>query len=186
MGCRLVNTRKWIGATEVVTLLSFLRIKCQLVDFHRPTGPGGSHPQLFTWILKYFESFYGTEFTPPLYLQHQGKDKQNKMKLKLLFFTLYFLGHSRTVMGIEVHRDGSLVLLVLDPSHSPQQMAQLGDTNSASTTLRLLRKSEAAMKARQYQIVAVIGTIDSDHQYQVIYFLNKFTIISHFTTIKLT
>lgn len=70
-------------------------------------------------------------------------------------------------MGIEVHRDGNLVLLVLDPSHSPQQMAQLGDTNNASTALRLLRKSEAAMKARQYQIVAVIGTIDSDHQYQV-------------------
>lgn len=83
-------------------------------------------------------------------------------------FFKYYTGHSRTIMGIEVHRDGSLVLLVLDPSHSPQQMAQLGDTNSASTTLRLLRKSEAAMKARQYQIVAVIGTIDSDHQYQVI------------------
>lgn len=70
-------------------------------------------------------------------------------------------------MGIELHRDGSLVLLVLDPSHSPQQLAQLGDTNSASTALRVLRKSEVAMKARQYQIVAVIGTIDSDHQYQV-------------------
>lgn len=67
------------------------------------------------------------------------------------------------------------MLLVLDPSHSPQQMAQLGDTNSASTTLRLLRKSEAAMKARQYQIVAVIGTIDSDHQYQVSYSYNNFS-----------
>lgn len=70
-------------------------------------------------------------------------------------------------MGIEVHRDGSLVLLVLDPSHSPQQMAQLGDTNSITAALRLLRKSEAAMKARQYQIVAVVGTIDSEQQYQV-------------------
>ncbi|XP_063903815.1 zinc finger-containing ubiquitin peptidase 1-like [Zophobas morio] len=146
LGCRLVNTRKWIGATEVVTLLSFLRIKCQLVDFHRPTGPGGSHPELFNWVLKYFENSVGGEFTPPLYLQHQG--------------------HSRTIMGIEVHRDGGLILLVLDPSHSPQQMAQFGDTNSSAVALRLLRKSEAAMKARQYQIVAVVGTIDSDQQYQ--------------------
>lgn len=71
-------------------------------------------------------------------------------------------------MGIEVHRDGSLILLVLDPSHSPQQMAQFGDTNSSTVALRLLRKSEAAMKARQYQIVGVVGTIDSEHQYQVI------------------
>nr|CAI5858441.1 unnamed protein product [Callosobruchus analis] len=144
--CKLVNTRKWIGATEVVTLLSFLRIKCQLVDFHRPTGAGGTHPELFNWVLQYFESSVGGEFTPPLYLQHQG--------------------HSRTIMGIEVHRDGSLILLVLDPSHSPQQMAQMGDANSTATAFRLLRKSEAAMKARQYQIVAVVGTIDSEQQYQ--------------------
>ncbi|XP_019771371.1 zinc finger-containing ubiquitin peptidase 1 isoform X2 [Dendroctonus ponderosae] len=146
LGCRLVNTRKWIGATEVVTLLSFLRIRCQLVDFHRSTGPGGSHPELFKWVLNYFESCVGGEFTPPLYLQHQG--------------------HSRTIIGIEVHRDGNSVLLVLDPSHSPQQMAQLGDTSSASGALRLLRKSEAAMKAKQYQIVAVVGTLDNDQQYQ--------------------
>ncbi|KAJ8951592.1 hypothetical protein NQ318_020469 [Aromia moschata] len=146
LGCRLVNTRKWIGATEVVTLLSFLRIKCQLIDFHKPTGPGGTHPELFNWVLKYFESSVGGEFTAPLYLQHQG--------------------HSRTIMGIEVHRDGSLVLLVLDPSHSPQQMAQLGDTNSVTAALRLLRKSEAAMKARQYQIVGIVGMIDNEQQYQ--------------------
>lgn len=73
-------------------------------------------------------------------------------------------------MGIEVHRNGSLVLLVLDPSHSPQQMAQLGDTNSVSTALRLLRKGEATMKARQYQIVAIIGTIDREHQYKVTFY----------------
>ncbi|KAL1494489.1 hypothetical protein ABEB36_010081 [Hypothenemus hampei] len=146
LGCRLVNTRKWIGATEVITLLSFLRIRCQLIDFHRPTGPSGTHPELFKWVLNYFEDSVAGEFTPPLYLQHQG--------------------HSRTIMGIEVHKDGSLVLLVLDPSHSPQQIAHLGDTTGGSGAFRLLRKSEAAMKAKQYQIVAVIGTIDNEHQYQ--------------------
>lgn len=146
LGSRLVNTRKWIGATEVLTLLSFLKIRCQLVDFHRPTGAGGTHPELFAWVLKYFENSVGGEFTPPLYLQHQG--------------------HSRTIMGVEVHRDGSVILLVLDPSHSPQQMAQFSDTNTGPAALRLLRKSEASMKARQYQIVAVVGTIDSEPQYQ--------------------
>ncbi|XP_025833539.1 ubiquitin carboxyl-terminal hydrolase ZUFSP isoform X2 [Agrilus planipennis] len=71
LGSRLVNTRKWIGATEVVTLLSFLKIRCQLVDFHRPTGPGGTHPELFRWVLRYFENSVGGEFVAPLYLQHQ-------------------------------------------------------------------------------------------------------------------
>lgn len=72
-------------------------------------------------------------------------------------------------MGIEVQRDGSLVLLILDPSHSPQQMAQFGDTSNTATALaalRLLRRSEGAMKAKQYQIVAVTGTIDTEQQYQ--------------------
>lgn len=69
-------------------------------------------------------------------------------------------------MGIEVQRDGSLVLLILDPSHSPQQMAQFGDTSSTAAALRLLRRSEGAMKAKQYQIVAVTGTIDTEQQYQ--------------------
>lgn len=76
-------------------------------------------------------------------------------------------------MGIEVHRDGNLGLLVLDPSHTPPQMAELGDTNSSASALRLLRKSEAAMKAKQYQIVAVIGMIDNEQQYQVSGFSNN-------------
>lgn len=70
-------------------------------------------------------------------------------------------------MGVEVHRDGSIFLLVLDPSHSPQQMKQLLDVSSPPGALRLLRKGEASMKARQYQIVAVVGTLDNEQQYQV-------------------
>lgn len=69
LGCKLYNTRKWIGATEVVTLLSSLRINCQLVDFHRPTTSDGRHPRLFEWVLRYFEE---KKQQPPLYLQHQG------------------------------------------------------------------------------------------------------------------
>lgn len=69
LGCKLNNTRKWIGATEIVTVLSWLRINCQLVDFHRPTQ-GGGHPELFNYVLQYFEE--PRAHTPPLYLQHQG------------------------------------------------------------------------------------------------------------------
>jgi zinc finger-containing ubiquitin peptidase 1 len=71
LGFKLYNTRKWIGATEVVTILSWLRINCQLVDFHKPTSYDGKHPELFEWVLRYFEE--PKMHTPPLYLQHQGK-----------------------------------------------------------------------------------------------------------------
>lgn len=69
LGCKLYNTRKWIGATEALTLLSSLRINCQLIDFHRPTSSDGRHPELFEWVLRYFQE---KKQQPPLYLQHQG------------------------------------------------------------------------------------------------------------------
>lgn len=71
-------------------------------------------------------------------------------------------------MGVEQLRDGSITMLVLDPSHSPAQMAHFNSTSSAPGAMRLVRKSTAAMKARQYQVVAVIGTMDTEAQYQVI------------------
>lgn len=94
LGCKLFETRKWIGATEIVTLFSWMRIECQLVDFHRPTALNGCHPDLFNYVLRYFEQ--PRSHTPPLYLQHQG--------------------HSRTIVGIEQKSSG-LTLLILDPSH---------------------------------------------------------------------
>ncbi|XP_065339015.1 zinc finger-containing ubiquitin peptidase 1-like isoform X2 [Cloeon dipterum] len=140
LGGKLFNTRKWIGATEVVTFLSSLRIRCQLVDFHRPTAPDGSHPEMFNWALQYFQK--NDEFKPPLYLQHQG--------------------HSRTVVGVEQSKDGSINMIVFDPSHTPQQMNQLHGTSTAASGMRLIRKSLAAMKARQYQVVAVMGIMDTE------------------------
>lgn len=74
------------------------------------------------------------------------------------------LGHSRTIIGIE-QRTSGLTLLVLDPSHGPRQVAALGTSHDS---LRLIRRSMAAMKAPQYQIVAVRGLIDTEEQYQVI------------------
>ncbi|GBP80456.1 Zinc finger with UFM1-specific peptidase domain protein [Eumeta japonica] len=147
LGCKLHNTRKWIGACEVVTVLSSLRIRCQLIDFHKPTGADGSHPALFDWVLRYFRDDPDA-FKPPLYLQHQG--------------------HSRTIIGYEKHKDGKATLLVLDPSHAPAQVRQVvcGSTSSCSGALRLLRRGSAALRARQYQLLAVTGTIDDEEEYQ--------------------
>lgn len=141
LGCKLYNTRKWIGATEVVTVFSWMRVQCQLVDFHRPSSPDGRHPELFNYVMRYFEQ--PRSHTPPLYLQHQG--------------------HSRTIIGIE-HKSSGLTLLILDPSHSPRQVASLG---SSQDSLRLIRRGPSAMKAPQYQIVAIRGAIETEEEYQV-------------------
>ncbi|XP_039756753.1 zinc finger-containing ubiquitin peptidase 1-like [Pararge aegeria] len=147
LGCKLHNTRKWIGACEVVTVLSSLRIRCQLIDFHKPTAGDGSHPALFDWVLRYFQNDPNA-FKPPLYLQHQG--------------------HSRTIIGYERHKDGKATLLVLDPSHSPAQVRQVvcGSASSSATALRLLRRGASALRAKQYQLLCVNGVMASDTEYQ--------------------
>ncbi|XP_048478556.1 zinc finger-containing ubiquitin peptidase 1 [Plutella xylostella] len=142
LGCKLVNTRKWIGACEVVTVLSSFRIRCQLIDFHKPTGADGSHPALFDWVLRYFTED-PTGFKAPLYLQHQG--------------------HSRTIIGYEKHKDGKATLLVLDPSHSP---AQMRGVCLGAGGLRLLRRAPPALRARQYQLLCVSGTLSTEREYE--------------------
>lgn len=95
LGGKLCNTRKWIGPTEIVALLSFLKFRfesfanysapsfsdsvllspilhdprCQLIDVHRPSADG-LHHKMFDWIRNYFRK--NENFKPPLYLQHQG------------------------------------------------------------------------------------------------------------------
>ena len=71
------------------------------------------------------------------------------------------------MIGVEQLRDGTVIMLVLDPSQSRAQMAQFNNTSSAHTAMRLIRVSMAAVKARQYQVVAVVGTMDTEMQYQV-------------------
>ncbi|KAF6365692.1 zinc finger containing ubiquitin peptidase 1 [Rhinolophus ferrumequinum] len=75
---KLQGTKAWIGACEVYTLLTSLRVKCHIIDFHKSTGPLGTHPRLFEWILKYYSSEREGSpkvvctSKPPIYLQHQG------------------------------------------------------------------------------------------------------------------
>ncbi|XP_047032080.1 zinc finger-containing ubiquitin peptidase 1-like [Helicoverpa zea] len=147
LGSKLYNTRKWIGACEVVTVLSSLRIRCQLIDFHKPTAADGSHPALFDWVLRYFQE-EPSAFKAPLYLQHQG--------------------HSRTIIGYEKHKDGKATLLVLDPSHSPAQVRQVvcGSSASCAAALRLLRRGAPALRAKQYQLLCVSGVISDTQEYE--------------------
>ncbi|KAI8060016.1 peptidase family C78-domain-containing protein [Gongronella butleri] len=97
------KTRKWIGTTEVYSMLAFLGIRSTILDFHAPSGPHNHHESLMDWIQAYFEAgvksnskktVYMTN-RPPLYLQHAG--------------------HSRTVIGIEILKDGKRNLILFDP-----------------------------------------------------------------------
>ncbi|XP_012985905.2 zinc finger-containing ubiquitin peptidase 1 [Melopsittacus undulatus] len=142
---RLHGSKAWIGACEIYSLLTSLRIKCQIIDFHKPTSPTGTHPRLFEWVLHYYSADNGSgakvvcTSKPPIYLQHEG--------------------HSRTVVGIEEKKNKTLCLLLFDPGCPSQEMQKLLEQNSVGTSLKLLRKYLGSLKEKQYQIVAVDGVL---------------------------
>ncbi|XP_054674923.1 zinc finger-containing ubiquitin peptidase 1 isoform X1 [Grus americana] len=147
---RLHGSKAWIGACEIYSLLTSLRIKCQIIDFHKPTGPMGTHPCLFEWVLRYYstDNEGGAKVVctskPPIYLQHQG--------------------HSRTVVGIEEKKNKTLCLLLFDPGCPSQEMQKLLKQNSDGTSLKLLRKFVGSLKDKQYQIVAVDGVLSLEEK----------------------
>ncbi|CAG0878612.1 unnamed protein product [Darwinula stevensoni] len=149
LGYKVQDTCKWIGATEVITFLSSRRIRCQLVDFHIPTGPNSTHPHLFEWVKNYYSCI--RDYTLPLYFQYNG--------------------HSLTIVGVEQLRDGSTCLLVFNPSTSPQVMKRLKADKPSSVVapsqMKALRKSLCDLTKDQYQIVAVFGTMSSREEFEV-------------------
>ena len=110
-------------------MLRSFGIECMVIDFHKPTGPENRHPEMLKWVWAYFDGYYqqshrdvkkrklqnffaappsnqsktatakasdafaSLENTPPLYLQHEG--------------------HSRTIIGVEKKKNGSVGLLIL-------------------------------------------------------------------------
>ncbi|XP_060728829.1 zinc finger-containing ubiquitin peptidase 1 isoform X1 [Tachysurus vachellii] len=151
---RLKGTRAWIGATEIYTILTSLKLRARVVDFHQPTGPGDTHPRLFRWVKNYFSlpSSTGARVPPrvvktnlpPIYLQHQG--------------------HSRTIVGVEERRNGSICVLMFDPGCSPAEMRKLLNPNTSPSHFNRLRKFPTHLKKQQYQVVVVEGVLSEDEK----------------------
>ncbi|XP_034385016.1 zinc finger-containing ubiquitin peptidase 1 [Cyclopterus lumpus] len=149
---RLQGTPAWIGATEIYTLLTSLGIGARIIDFHKPTGPGDTHPRLFEWVKQYFQSGGSSRLPPrlihtclpPLYLQHQG--------------------HSRSIVGLEQKRNGSLCLLLLDPATSPSDARKLLSRDTVSMAARQVRRFPGSLKHKQYQVVAVHGVMSAEER----------------------
>ncbi|XP_061631384.1 zinc finger-containing ubiquitin peptidase 1 isoform X2 [Phyllopteryx taeniolatus] len=150
---QLQGTRGWIGATEIYVLLTSLGISGCIIDFHQPTGPGGTHPRLFEWVKHYFSQSSSTSrlplrlnqtSLPPLYLQHQG--------------------HSRSIVGVEQRKNGSLCLLLFDPGSSSSDTMKLMCRDTASVAVRHIRKLPGSLKHKQYQVVGVDGVLSAEEK----------------------
>ena len=75
-------------------------------------------------------------------------------------------GHSRAIVGLEQRRNGTLCVLLLDPSCSPSDVRKLltRDAGSALTAVRRLRKFPGNLKHQQYQVVAAEGVLSTEER----------------------
>ncbi|GAA5856437.1 hypothetical protein JCM8547_008743 [Rhodosporidiobolus lusitaniae] len=112
----LVGSRRWIGTTEVYTVLVWMGVNVKMVDFPKmPAGGEGTHQALVRWITNYFSSpaqtpssSASTSSTPSTspprnafsVLQSSGGSSIHLTRKQPLY--LQHRGHSRTVVGIEI------------------------------------------------------------------------------------
>ncbi|KAG0042085.1 hypothetical protein BGZ83_000917 [Gryganskiella cystojenkinii] len=138
---KVLETNKWIGTTEAWSVLSSMGIRCQMVDFHRPTGPNGTHPELLRVVYEYFcspdwtpldESIarssantgrslssiveqHGEEFNAHGGDGGGGPRRERIVQTRKPPLYMQHQGHSRTIVGVEILSSGELNLLVFDP-----------------------------------------------------------------------
>ncbi|RDI79804.1 Serine/threonine-protein kinase [Venturia inaequalis] len=111
---RLKGTRKWIGTLEVHAIYQNLDIPCKVNQFS-DSNTTFADEGLLDWVQAYFESAAMPDnkkvqctLKPPVYLQRPG--------------------HSLTIVGLEIMKDGTRNLLVFDPMYqAPKLMKEMVD-----------------------------------------------------------
>jgi hypothetical protein len=143
----LLGSRKWLGATEVVTLLRFLSIPARVVDFEgtKFASKTGLVAATTQWIYSYFTTVWPRTaglyvqdevFVPPLYMQWQG--------------------HSVTVVGIDYNErcPEFSTLLVFDPAESTAMLeSALRNDGRIPQSIAVSATSLLSRKAMQFVYV---------------------------------
>lgn len=80
---------------------------------------------------------------------------------KCLVYT--YSGHSLTVVGVEKLSDGTILLLVLDPSGHYDKLR----TEAGMASMAHIRKYLHNFKSKQYQLLTVTGIMTSDSEFEV-------------------
>ena len=141
LGHKVIGTRKWIGTTEVASMLRGQGVRAQIVDFSSLVAPHGR--DLVRWVYSYFtasrlqqcktrSTMVGrVQFSKsaPLYLQHQG--------------------HSRLIVGV-CRKRGVDELIILDPGANGYELK--ASLRSRRDWQRKVSFALGSFKARQHQV----------------------------------
>lgn len=73
-------------------------------------------------------------------------------------------GHSRTIVGVEERKNGSVCVVLFDPGCSPATMRKLLSPNTSTAVFNRLRKLPIHLKHQQYQMVVVEGVLSKEEK----------------------
>ncbi|KAF8906000.1 peptidase family C78-domain-containing protein [Gymnopilus junonius] len=186
---RLVNTHKWIGTSDLWVAFISRAIPAELVDFQsQKDSQFKISDVVINWVVKYFtpeqiiekpmNAFESLETSPvintdkpPLILQHDG--------------------HSKTVVGYEVDKNGMTSLLVFDPAHKPSldvrkaaistfRLASVQNdsrANDSGSTHSLKRKRSGTVEDKELDLHGIVKkfrlepkALGKKKEYQILYF----------------
>jgi hypothetical protein len=143
LGGSLKNTSKWIGATDVCAMFSYLKIKAELIDIFKPSDNQTIGSVLFKFVKEYFEkSSANNQYVHPIYLQHDG--------------------HSRTIVGIELGKSDNL--LIFDPGANIKRIESFKKNSIKS--MNIFRRGINAFKKKEYQLLIIKGVLNQQ-EYEV-------------------
>jgi len=140
---KLQRTVKWIGSSDVAALLSSLRVGVELIDIDETKCVGKKASDLLVNFVKnYFEE--PKPHVYPIYLQHQG--------------------HSRSIVGIEINKNGNASLLIFDPSTRKSQIEH--SKNNPVKFMQLFRRNANSFKHPQYQLLIIKDVIKDSAEFE--------------------
>ncbi|KAI0670529.1 peptidase family C78-domain-containing protein [Trametes maxima] len=110
----IVDTSKWIGTADIYVVFTYRGIPAQLVDFDNLAG--GVEP-LLQWISDYFSG--GDKQSKSATVEQALRGASPVVVTNRMPIILQHEGHSRTIVGCELVKDGIINLLTFDPAKKP-------------------------------------------------------------------
>jgi len=128
---KLVGYNKWIGTAELYVAFTYRGIPSRLIDFD--TTDGNVTP-LLDWIKQYFDA---QTVGHPTSVHERWQAATPVVLSDRMPLILQHKGHSRTIIGYEIMKDGSTTLLTFDPAI---RMTQLDIRRTALSSLNLFKQ----------------------------------------------
>ncbi|XP_055330972.1 zinc finger-containing ubiquitin peptidase 1-like [Paramacrobiotus metropolitanus] len=133
----IIGSKNWLGPIDLYSMLMNLGIECQITFFVHATSREGPHPELFRWCQEHFANRSNRNVLP-IYLQHAG--------------------HSRTIAGIEVMKNGGQNFIIFDPS-TKKEKARNTTIGKGKWLGYHFRRSLSTVNKARYEVLHLTGNI---------------------------